>query len=196
MDEIKDVLAANLRALRRARSLTQLELAEKLHYSDKSVSKWEHGDAVPDIEVIACIAAFYGVTVDFLITPHADDEPAVVPPAAAERQRNIKRLMIALLATLAVWLIATVIYVQFFMWTALNVWSVFIWAIPASCIVLIVFNALWGKRPYLFVLVSVLIWSAIAAVYIQWLALNMWMMFLIGVPLQAAVVLWAKLAQK
>ena len=67
MAEIKDILAKNLLELRKAASLTQLELAEKLNYSDKSVSKWEHGDAVPDIEVIASIANFYSVSVDYLI---------------------------------------------------------------------------------------------------------------------------------
>ena len=51
MKDVKDILAENLTHLRQASGITQSELAKRLNYTDKSVSKWEHGDAVPPIDV-------------------------------------------------------------------------------------------------------------------------------------------------
>ena len=49
MSEVKQIIGANLTELRKKKHLTQAELASKLNYSDKAISKWEHGDAVPSI---------------------------------------------------------------------------------------------------------------------------------------------------
>ena len=62
--EQQAALAANLVRFRKAAGLTQLELAEKLMYSNKTVSKWERGESVPDIFTLKSIAEIYGVTVN------------------------------------------------------------------------------------------------------------------------------------
>ena len=49
MEDIKDIVAVNLTNLRKANKITQLELAEKLNYSDKAISKWERGESLPDV---------------------------------------------------------------------------------------------------------------------------------------------------
>ena len=74
MEDIKSIIAENIVQLRRANGMTQIDLAEKLNYSDKAVSKWERGESVPDISVLKNIADLFGVTVDFLIT--ADHDPS------------------------------------------------------------------------------------------------------------------------
>ena len=48
MNNIKSIIAQNITDLRRAKGLTQLELAEQLNYSDKAVSKWERAESMPD----------------------------------------------------------------------------------------------------------------------------------------------------
>ena len=53
-----------LRALRKAKGLTQEEVAEQLFLSPKTVSRWESGAGLPDINIISGVAARYGVTVD------------------------------------------------------------------------------------------------------------------------------------
>lgn len=68
MSDLRIILADNLIKLRKANHLTQLELAQKLNYSDKAISKWEHGDTLPDIETLKTLADMYGVTVDALLT--------------------------------------------------------------------------------------------------------------------------------
>ena len=52
-EELYLVIAKNISDLRRAKGMTQLDLAERIHYSDKTVSKWERAEAIPDMEEAA-----------------------------------------------------------------------------------------------------------------------------------------------
>ena len=78
MEDLKDVIAKNLVELRTNAKLTQLQLAEMLNYSDKAVSKWERGEAIPDIRVLTKIAEIYGVTLDDIVS--GENLSAPVPP--------------------------------------------------------------------------------------------------------------------
>ena len=68
MKDIKSNIARNIQELRKARGMTQLELAERLNYSDKAISKWERGESVPDLYVLKQLADFYNVKIDTLIS--------------------------------------------------------------------------------------------------------------------------------
>ena len=74
MKDIKPIVAANLATLRKENGLTQAELAEKLNYSDKAVSRWEHGDTLPDINVLMQLCEFYGITLNTLVNENAEFE--------------------------------------------------------------------------------------------------------------------------
>ena len=67
LEDIRSVIAANITALRTSSGMTQLDLAEKLHYSDKAVSKWERGESVPEIGTLTAIADLFGVPLDYLV---------------------------------------------------------------------------------------------------------------------------------
>ena len=67
MDEIKINVANNIARYRKKLNMTQLQLAEKLNYSDKAVSKWERAEALPDIYVMHELAVMFGITLDELI---------------------------------------------------------------------------------------------------------------------------------
>ena len=60
-------LSEQLRALRKARELTQEDVACALHVSPQSVSKWERGESYPDIELLPALANFFETSVDTLI---------------------------------------------------------------------------------------------------------------------------------
>lgn len=53
-----------LKSLRRERKITQKNLADVLHISQTSISKYERGEAVPDLELIVKMADFFGVSLD------------------------------------------------------------------------------------------------------------------------------------
>jgi transcriptional regulator with XRE-family HTH domain len=58
---LKQKIATNLIYYRKLNNMTQTELAERINYSDKSVSKWERASGVPDIFVMALLADLYGI---------------------------------------------------------------------------------------------------------------------------------------
>ena len=66
-EDILENIAANITSLRRREGMTQAALAEKLGYSDKSISKWERADGTPDIVCLKRIADLFGVSVDYLL---------------------------------------------------------------------------------------------------------------------------------
>ena len=109
MEKLNFIIAKNLSELRRKNKLTQLEVAEKLNYSDKAVSKWEQGESLPGIEVLYKLAKLYGVSMDYIV-----GEKEVKPARAAFGGLTQKRKrIITLLSVLGVWLFATVFYIFF-----------------------------------------------------------------------------------
>ena len=56
MEELKNIIASNIATLRKKNGMTQAELAEKLCYSDKAISKWERGESIPDVIVLKQVA--------------------------------------------------------------------------------------------------------------------------------------------
>ena len=64
--DTKSIIANNIIELRKSKKWTQIELAEKLNYSDKAISKWERAESLPDVTVLQQIAALFSVSVDYL----------------------------------------------------------------------------------------------------------------------------------
>lgn len=198
MEENKDVnkiIGRNLSVLRKSKKMTQMEMAEKFNYSDKSISKWESGESLPSVEILYNIAKFYNVTLDDLVnenlsltdTHEQTSKPKRIFPA---------RLIITLLAVSAVWLLATVLFVCFKITMDINIPIIFLWAVPASCIVLIIFNSIWGRQYLLPIILSVLVWSTLVCFHIQLIQYQVWIIYILGVPLQVAIILWGALINK
>ena len=190
MENLNLIIAKNLSDLRKQNKLTQLEVAEKLNYSDKAVSKWEQGESLPGIEVLYRLSRLYGVSLDYL----TGDEKAVKAndPTPVVRSR---RRIITLLSVLAVWLTSTVLYIAFDIALKKGVWMVFCWSIPISLIVAIVFDVVWHKSRFLFLLISSLVWSILLCFCLQFFSYNIWIILAAGIPLQIAVLLWRKLVK-
>ena len=194
MNDYKRIIAFNISELRKAVPLTQAELAERLNYSDKAVSKWERGESLPDISVLKEIADVFGVTVDYLLE---ETHPLNAKLQSVPRQMKKNRLLVTLLSCAAVWFIATTVFVVLRLATDLtNIWLAFVYAVPISSIVLIVFNSIWGKAKFNFVLISILCWSIITCVYLTMAEYSYWPMFIIGIPAQTIIVLWSGIKAK
>lgn len=177
--DIKKNFSQNLINLRKAKGLTQLELAEKLNYSDKAVSKWEVGSVLPDIETMQSIAEFFGVTVNDLIYA---------------RKKNVLRefykthLFMTLLVSVSIWFVATIIFFVLDSATSLNrTWLTFIYTIPINAIVLIVFSSLWFKKIFIFISSSICFWSIITAIYVTIANPQLWFIFIVGLVGQLVI---------
>ena len=193
MENLEQIVAQNLTDLRKAQKWTQAELAEKLNYSDKSVSKWERGDALPDLKVLQQMSELFGVTLDYFVTENAASEREKFE---APKSENGFRIGVELLAVCVVWLVAVSGFIFGMTYADMNApWLWLIWAVPASAFVLSYFNLRWKFRACAIVFESVLCWTLLAAVFLQLLSnhFNLWQVFLVGVPTQAAILLWAQI---
>lgn len=190
MNEMKQIIANNIIQLRKENKLTQAELAQKLNYSDKAISKWERAESIPDIEILKKISDMFGVTVDYLLTENAEQIKSKFKVPKANKYNQV---IIALLGACMVWLIATMVYVYASTILDTNLWMVFVWAVPASCVVLMVFNKMWGKKAFTIYLNTIFIWSFLATLYLQFLQYNIWMIFFVGIPVQVVIFLWSRL---
>ena len=190
MEDLKNIIADNLISLRKANKLTQLELADKLNYSDKAISKWERGESLPDIVILKQLADMYGVNVDYILTKHTDEAKSQY---RIPRPEFNNKLIITLLACLSVWLLATILYINFKIMFDKYYWIVWIWALPLTSIVLIVFSSIWGKKYMVILSVSLLLWTLILSIYLQFLTYNIWTLFLLGIPAQLATGLCGKI---
>ena len=154
MSEINSIFADNLIFLRKRAKLTQLELAETLNYSDKAVSKWERGEAVPDVSVLLSIAELFGVTVDDLIKEHKDGETIGV---SEEKRANVG-LTVTLITFLGIITVQTVVLIALsgLADTFDLVQFCFIFPLPVYAICATVFMALWGRKSYLIIPISAL----------------------------------------
>ena len=187
MSDLKKIIANNISELRRAFPLTQAELAEKLNYSDKAVSKWERGESMPDIEVLKQIADLFGVSVDYLLSETHDKSEPDIP-----RLMRRNRLIIAGLSCMLVLLVATVIVAALMIATeTTRYWLAYVYAVPVCAVVLIVFNSVWGKRALNFFLISVLVWGLRAGIYLGIGDYDNWPIVLIGIPAQVIIVMWS-----
>ena len=189
MENLNNVIAENISNLRKKAGLTQLELAEKLNYSDKAVSKWERGESIPDVVVLKQIADMFGVKVDFLLNKQ---NPRMI---RLTKHISLSSTLITILASIVVWIIATITFVVLELVGVKGAWFCFIIAVPVTLIVMLVLNCIWSKKWITFTIISLLIWSVLATIYIGAIKYNIWLIFLIGIPLQLATIIWAILAE-
>ena len=182
MKDLKDIVSKNMIYLRTNNKMTQLELGEELSYSDKAVSKWERGEAVPDAYVLKKLSGIFNVSVDYLLTEHNEKELKAVRPHRFDRR------VIAAVSFLGTWTLAITIFAVFWLLGSLQ-WLVFVYSLPVSLIIMIIMTAIWGKGKTNIFYISLLLWSVISAIYITFLDRNWWILFIIGVPAQLIVFL-------
>ena len=195
MENIKQIVAKNISDLRKASGMTQLELADRLNYSDKAVSKWERGDSLPDVTVLKQVADLFTVTVDYLL---AEEHPAARDENPTFHGRELRnRRIIMGISVILVWLAAAIAFVvvDTVAGSAPIHWIIYIYGVPASLIVILVFNSVWFNRRWNFLIVSLLMWTVLACFHISVLLMgfNLSIIYILGVPGQALILLWSGL---
>lgn len=195
--DIKIVIAKNIADLRLANGMTQLELAEKINYSDKAVSKWERAESMPDIVVLTEIADLFQVSLDDLVRLKEPIEKSSVSLGANDQRKKRNHAFITGMGILLVWFIAVFAFavmdmlpekIQFH-------WLSFVYAIPVSMIVWLIFNSIWFNKRRNFLIISFLMWSILSCIFLTALLfeINIWQIFILGIPGQLMILLWSKL---
>jgi transcriptional regulator with XRE-family HTH domain len=194
-EEIRHTIASNLSFYRKMNNMTQSQVAELLSYSDKAISKWERGEAAPDIYILTAFAEIYHITLNDLL---AEKKLKKIPSS----KRN--HIVITSLSVGLCWLIATIAFVLL-LWIGngsswLSIWSYmpYIYAIPSSFIVALVFNKIWGKRKWSVFLVSGIIWGVGLSLerslfsYLE----GAWLFYIICIPIEILALLWYLIIRK
>lgn len=205
-EKLKAILGSNIASYRKREKLTQAGLAEKLNYSDKAVSKWERGESIPDVLTLVQVADLFGITVDKLLTDPNSlpvETGAVVGKMEKAVEKTLKRkadkLSILGLASLLVWFVALLLFVIISSLDIPKSWLAFVYAIPANAIVLLSMLSAWQDFRWNKTLISVIVWGCLLSLYmslLMFLQLNIWKLFLLGIPGQLAIFFWFRLFRK
>ena len=178
---LRKTVAKNIAQYRKAHHDTQLDLATKLNYSDKSVSKWERGESLPDVYILSQIAELYGVSVSALIGE-------IQPPRESKPHYHMFILLLSLALTMAV---ATLLFSMFMICKVdYPAWMFCVYALPVCSIICIVFTSLWWGILWQGVSVSALIWTLGLSLYLSFELENVSLIFLVCAALQVLTLLW------
>lgn len=194
MAELNEIISKNLILYRKQMQLTQADLAEKINYSDKSISKWERGESVPDVGILKKLADFYGITVNDFLVESKDTKHITIKKRLLQ-----KRVIIPALSVGIAWLVAVLVF------TGLNIfpniltpysWLCFIYAIPISAIIITVFASIWHQNITNFISISLISWTVTLSLFLSVSIFNSWLIFLIPTVLQVLLVFWFFLKRK
>ena len=187
MDELKLATASNIIKLRTGAGMTQAELGEKLNYSDKTVSKWERAESVPDAWVLKQLGEIFGVTVDYLISSH-DKWEGVPGMKETEPEKNFSSTVVTLVSVIGIWTLARLVFVIFWALGSLQ-WLIFAAAVPVTMVTLLVFNSVWRHGRENKWIVAGLVLSLLLLVYLTLLRYNPWQILLLILPAEIIVFL-------
>ena len=191
MTDIKDRIAKNISELRLQNNMTQLELGERLNYSDKTISKWERGESTPDISVLIESAELFGVTLDELV--NADSIKSSGESALKEKTYN--RRAISYISEVAAFGIAILAFVitTLISEEATFQWLYIVYAIPVALTVKLIFNSIWFNPRHNYFIISALMWSLLFTVHMTFLffGISVIPIYLLGIFGQTVIILWS-----
>lgn len=192
-EKLKLQIGNNIAACRKREDMTQAELAQKLNYTDKAVSKWERGESVPDVLTLVQLSELFGIRVDALLGSADEALPEKkVQPARPRANKGV----IQKLCTLLVWFVALTVYVVLSSVGVPKTWVVFVYAVPVNAIVLLSLRSAFRMFSWNHGLVSAIVWGSLLSIYMTLLVFaraNVWKLFLLGILGQAAVTLWFRM---
>lgn len=192
MDDIKTIVAKNITELRLLNNMTQMELAEKLNYSDKTISKWERAESSPDISVLVEIADLFGVSLDYLVRIENIEETV---KENKQKETKYNRRAIAYISESVAWIIAIFAFIITTLITGRTTfqWLYFVYALPIVLIVKLIFNSMWFNPRHNYFIISALIWTILATIHITFLyfKIDVSLIYLLGIAGQIVVILWS-----
>ena len=185
LNELKLISASNIIKLRTEKGLTQAELGAMLNYSDKTISKWERGEAIPDAYVLTQMAELFGVSVDFILSSH-DKWEKPKENEVEEVHYSVERIIaIAVIGTLTAFLIAFVT-----LWLmGIVEWRLFLFALSAAILVYMILICVFRRTRQLQHVIALFVASVFVVVYFYLPPANPWQLFLILVPAEVIVFL-------
>lgn len=188
----KDLVAENLIYYRKKSGLSQLELAQKLSYSNKNISKWENGETTPNVFVLKQIADLFGITVDDLLKQPSDKDKQTYSDyvGAINKHKKIRNYGFLFMANAILYTLicVAILVLGLCKITSFNKWLLFLYSTPLSCISVFVFIRCIYKRIDI-VSLSLFGWLLALCVYVSlsWIE-NIIMVFVVAGAYQILII--------
>jgi len=189
-ERLEKNIAKNIALLRKHTGMTQAGLAEKIGYSDKSVSKWERGEGIPDVICLWQMAELFGVTVDTLLADEPvlpGEVPETIVQTEAKPAYGVNRWAIVLLSMAGVWLLAALAFIIVKLAVGDSALP-FVIALPVTMLLAVIFNSIWGTGKWAFPVITVFVWCILFLICWICRRYNIWLLMTLGIP--AAVIVW------
>ena len=106
MEDIREIIRKNIIALRKKQGLTQIDLAKRINYSDKAVSRWEKGEVVPDVETLQSLSKVFSVPLTYLFEEHNFEKEEKHLP-------NKNEILLHITGVCSIWILVVVLFVYF-----------------------------------------------------------------------------------
>ena len=186
LSDLKLISASNIINLRTAHGMTQAELGAKLNYSDKTISKWERGEAIPDAFVLVQMAELFGVTVNDLLSAHDKWEPPRDEKEVPERSYSVK--VIIAIVLLGIFTMALAVFVTLWLIDIIE-WRVFLVALSVEILVYMILICVFKHGRHLQYILAAFVLSLFVLAYFFLPIHRPWQLFLLAVPAEAIVFL-------
>lgn len=205
-EKLRIQLGANIATLRKRAGLTQAALGDRINFSDKSVSKWERGESMPDVLTLMRMAQVFEVTVDDMLRDQnalPENCSAVEQAVGKAMEKTLKRKadkrVIAGLCSVLVWFVALLIFVICSSLQIPKTWLALFYAFPINCIVLLCLRSAWRDFRSNRWLITGIVWGVLLCIFMTVLLfaqMFIWKIFLLGIPGQIAIELWFRMFRK
>ena len=196
LSELKLISASNIINLRTSAGMTQAELGAKLNYSDKTISKWERAEAIPDAYVLTQIAELFDVDVNYLLSSHvAWERPTGKDDPEPVREITYNANVIIAVAILGVMTLALAVFVTLWIMGKAD-WRVFLVGVTISVLVFMILQCCFNKGRYLRYIISALVLLLLTDGYFIVPEANIWQIFLIAFPAIVIVFLSFRIKKK
>ena len=190
MPNVKQAIARNITELRLLNELTQAQLGEKLNYSDKTVSKWERGESTPDVEVLIALSELFGVSLDVLVSENGIADKTEVD---SKRRKSYNHRAIMLIVESSVILAALFAFIITSLIIRRSAFQIlyFVYAVPVMLMLELILNSVWFNPRRNYYIVSALMWSVIAAIYISFMyfKIDVGLIFFLGIVGQTVIII-------
>lgn len=193
---VKEIIAKNISGLRKQKGMTQAELAEKLCYSNKSISKWERADSLPDAEMLYKIAEFFGVDVNYLFKEHEYNKMNDEENRILER-KNLRFKLAFVIATILILIILSGILVmsllEYLGITPESIAGTIFLFIAGLCFLVEAILIVLKYFKYVKIFTSLVLWSIIFGTSLLVPTFPILIMLAIGIVVQSVIVVFPKI---
>ncbi|MBO4626989.1 MAG: helix-turn-helix transcriptional regulator [Lachnospiraceae bacterium] len=183
MENVKAIVSQNLLRLRKENNFTQAELARRINYSDKAISRWEAGEVVPDLETIYALSEVFGVPVSQITEARSEEADE------GSGHEISRKILSQIFLCCEIWFILTALFVYLKISRQTTIWQLFVWAVPCCMLVLWIYNRKERANLLLFIYSTIFVWSFTTCIYLHLIESNPWYVFFLGLPAQGLLII-------